>query len=48
MNPHMTIKIIAFVGLVFAILVTSVPAMAQNQKALPPVPRAPCGYYSLK
>ena len=43
----MTIKIIASVGLFFAILVTSVPAMAQNQKALPPVPRTPDGHPDL-
>src|SRR5436189_135758 len=43
----MTIKIIASVGLVFAILVTSVPAMAQNQKALPPLPRTPDGHPDL-
>jgi len=43
----MTIKIIASVGLVFAILVTSARQWAKTKKALPPVPRTPDGHPDL-
>src|SRR2546422_8645405 len=46
-SEHMKNKLIASLGVVFALLATPVSTIAQNKKALPPLPRTPDGHPDL-